>query len=185
MLMFHKRTFSIYIYVYVYIYIKLRHINMPRYGYNGSHFANDVYVHFMMTSSNRNTFRVTGPLCVEFTGDRWIPLTKASDTEFDVFFDLRLNKRLSKQSRGWWFETPSHPLWRHCNVLYRLRFHWSLFQGPFDPWWYRTQLMFDLDDIDYGDSWTTNKGQAIISTYDLDNRRMCPPLGFWELNHNV
>ena len=32
-----------------------------------------------------------------------------------VFFDLRLNKRLSKQSWGWWFETLSSPLWRHCN----------------------------------------------------------------------
>ena len=31
---------------------------------------------------------------------------------FDDFFDLRLNKRLSKQSWGWWFETPSRPLWR-------------------------------------------------------------------------
>ena len=31
----------------------------------------------------------------------------------DVFFDLRPNKRLSKQSWGWWFETPSHSLWRH------------------------------------------------------------------------
>ena len=39
---------------------------------------------------------------------------------FDVFFDLRLNKRLSKQSWSWWFETrPSCPLWRHCNVLSR------------------------------------------------------------------
>ena len=28
-----------------------------------------------------------------------------------------LNKRLSKQSRGWWFETPSRSLWRHCNAL--------------------------------------------------------------------
>ena len=26
-------------------------------------------------------------------------------------------KRLSKQSWGWWFETPSRPSWRHCNVL--------------------------------------------------------------------
>ena len=26
-----------------------------------------------------------------------------------------LNERLSKQSWGWWIETPSHPLWRHCN----------------------------------------------------------------------
>ena len=28
-----------------------------------------------------------------------------------------LNKRLSKQSWGWWFETPSRSLWRHCNDL--------------------------------------------------------------------
>ena len=34
---------------------------------------------------------------------------------FDVFFDLCLNKRLSKQSRRRWFETPSRSLWRHCN----------------------------------------------------------------------
>ena len=34
-----------------------------------------------------------------------------------LMFDLRLNKRLSKQSWGWWFETPSPSLWRHCNVL--------------------------------------------------------------------
>ena len=40
----------------------------------------------MMTSSNGNIFRVTGPLWGEFTGDRWIPLTKASDAE--LFFDL-------------------------------------------------------------------------------------------------
>ena len=35
---------------------------------------------------------------------------------FDVFSDLRPNKRLSKQWWGWWFETLSSPLWRHCNV---------------------------------------------------------------------
>ena len=33
----------------------------------------------MMTSSNGNIFRVTGPLLGEFTGHRWIPLTKASN----------------------------------------------------------------------------------------------------------
>ena len=33
----------------------------------------------------------------------------------DVFCDLRLNKRWSTQSGGWWFETPSRPLWRYCN----------------------------------------------------------------------
>ena len=36
---------------------------------------------------------------------------------FDVFFDLRLDKRFSKQSRRRWFETPSHALWCHCNEL--------------------------------------------------------------------
>ena len=69
----------------------------------------------MMTSSNGSIFRRTGPLCGEFTGHRWIPLTKASAASFDVFFDRHLNKRLNKQSWGWWIETPSRPLWRHCN----------------------------------------------------------------------
>ena len=32
------------------------------------------------------------------------------------FFDLHQNKRLSKQSRGWWLEMLSCTLWRHCNV---------------------------------------------------------------------
>ena len=71
----------------------------------------------VMTSSNGKIFRVTGFLWGEFTGHRWIPFTKARATQsFDVFFDLRLNKWLSKQSRRRWFETPSRSLWRHCNV---------------------------------------------------------------------
>ena len=40
-----------------------------------------------------------------------------SPVNFDVFFDLCLNKRLSRQSRRWWSETPSHSLSRHCNDL--------------------------------------------------------------------
>ena len=39
----------------------------------------------MMTSSNGNIFRVTGPLCREFTGHRWFPLTLASDAELWCF----------------------------------------------------------------------------------------------------
>ena len=42
-------------------------------------------VHDMMTSSNENIVRVTGPLCGEFTGHRWIPRTKASDAELLLF----------------------------------------------------------------------------------------------------
>ena len=41
--------------------------------------------HIMMTSSNGSIFRVTGYICGEFTGPRWIPLTKASDTELWYF----------------------------------------------------------------------------------------------------
>ena len=50
------------------------------------------------------------PVTGEFPSLR--PVTRI----FDVFFDLRLNKRLSKQSWGWWFQTPSCSSLRHCNV---------------------------------------------------------------------
>ena len=45
------------------------------------------------------------------------PAQRPVKRSFDVFFNLRLNKRLSRQSWGWWLETPSRPLWRHCNVF--------------------------------------------------------------------
>ena len=75
----------------------------------------------MMTSSNGNIFRVTGPLCGEFTGPVEFPAQRQVTRSFDVFFDLRLNKRLSKQPRGSWFETPSWSLWRHFNDVIPIR----------------------------------------------------------------
>ena len=45
------------------------------------------------------------------------PAQRPVTWSFGVFFDLRMNKRLSKQSWGLWFETPSRPLWRHRNEL--------------------------------------------------------------------
>ena len=71
----------------------------------------------MMTSSNGNIFRVTGHLCGECTGPGGFPAQRPVTRCLDVFFDLNLNQRFSKQSRGWWFETQLHPLWRHCNDL--------------------------------------------------------------------
>ena len=44
------------------------------------------------------------------------PTQKPVTRSLDVFFDLRLNKRLSKHTWGWWFETLPRPLWRHNNV---------------------------------------------------------------------
>ena len=49
------------------------------------------------------------PVPGEFPAQR--PVTRS----FDVFFDLRLNQRLSKQLWGWWFERLSRPLWRNFN----------------------------------------------------------------------
>ena len=43
------------------------------------------------------------------------PAQRSVTRNFDVFLDLRLNERLSKQSLVWWFETPPRPLWSHCN----------------------------------------------------------------------
>ena len=71
----------------------------------------------IMTSSNGNIFRVTGHLCREFTGRRWIPGTKASDAELWRFL-WSAPKRLGKQSWGWLFETLLHTLWRRCNVSF-------------------------------------------------------------------
>ena len=45
----------------------------------------------------------------------WFPSQRPVSRSFEVFFDLRLNKRFNKQSRRRWFETPSLSLWRHCN----------------------------------------------------------------------
>ena len=68
--------------------------------------------HQMKTFSALLAFcAVNSPVPAEVLAQR--PVTRS----FDVFFDLRLNKRLSKQSRSWLFETLSSPLWRHSNVF--------------------------------------------------------------------
>ena len=59
------------------------------------------------------TFFALLDLCGPVTGESHSqrPLTQS----FDASFDLRLHKRLSKQSRRRWFETPSPSLWRNRN----------------------------------------------------------------------
>ena len=62
------------------------------------------------------TFSALLALCVgnsPVTGE--FPSQRPVAHSVDVFFDLRLNKGLNKQSRRWWFETPSRSLWRHSN----------------------------------------------------------------------
>ena len=67
------------------------------------------------------------PVTGEFPSQR--PVTRC----FDVFFDLRLNKRFIKQSRRRWFETPSRSLWRHSKVnLLQIFFAYSEVLGMFN-----------------------------------------------------
>ena len=66
------------------------------------------------------TFSVLLALCAlalaQVTGE--YPSQGPVTRSFDVLFDLRLNKRLNKQSRRWWFETQLRSLLRHCNETY-------------------------------------------------------------------
>ena len=65
----------------------------------------------MITSSNGNIFRVTGPLCGEFTGE--FPAQMTVTRSFDVFYDLRLNDGcVNNREAG---DTPSCSLRRQCN----------------------------------------------------------------------
>ena len=59
------------------------------------------------------TFSALPAICAG-TGE--FPTQRPVTRSFDIFFDMRLNNRLSKQSWGWWFETPWRSLWRHCYV---------------------------------------------------------------------
>ena len=85
---------------------------------------------------------------------REFPTQRPVTQSFDVFFDLRPNKRLSKQSRGWWFETLPCSLWCHCNADTEYTVHqysdvfiqdnaptvWSAESPPswFRQWWVKT-----------------------------------------------
>ena len=74
-----------------------------------------------MTSSNGNIFRVTGPLWVESIGHRWISIKRRVTRSFDVFCDLCLNNRMSKQSRNRLLQSLLRSFWCHCNKTIMMR----------------------------------------------------------------
>ena len=81
---------------------------------------------------------------------------------FDVFCDLRLNNQLRKQSLGWWFETPSCPLWRHCNV-------------DAIPWMKIITIAFSLRFVSWG---LTDCGQD-FSSHNIDKIEYVSPYLTW------
>ena len=68
----------------------------------------------MMTLSNGNLSALLNLCAGKFPVNGEFPRQRSLTRSFDVFFDLRLNKRLSKQSGGWCFQTLARPLWHHC-----------------------------------------------------------------------
>ena len=77
----------------------------------------------------RHQMETFSALLVIFAGNSAVsgqfPAQRPVTRTFDVFFDIRLNKRLSKQWWCWWFETLSRSLWRHRNVLFCFRMEWK------------------------------------------------------------
>ena len=102
-------------------YTLLRECNNWEHCKNGSSILGDYLISFQYNVAwwchQMETFSVllalsagNSPVTGEFPAQRPVMRT------FGVFFDLRLNKRLSKQSWDWWFEIPPRSLWRHCNA---------------------------------------------------------------------
>ena len=99
------------------------------------------------------------------------PAQKPVTRSFDVFFDLRLNKRLSKHSWVWWFETLSHPLWRHRNDPGG--HSWEHHPGILSlnkvtvihlKIWHRSFHLLVLDLRMSGTDFTTRQGTRILAT---------------------
>ena len=96
------------------------------------------------------TFSALLAICA---GNSPVPAQRPVTRSLDVFFDLCLNKRLSKQSWDWWFETPSCPLWRHYTDLTWLKYiralckciyFWMQARQSISPWLYlkKTFIIF-------------------------------------------
>ena len=80
------------------------------------------YTRYTWWCHKMETFSALLAICAgnsPVTGE--IPAQRPVTRGFDVSFDLHMNKRLSKQSRGWWFETPWRPLWRQSNDKERIK----------------------------------------------------------------
>ena len=77
--------------------------------------------HVVWWGHQMETFSTLLALCAENSPvNSEFPSQRPVMWSFDVFFDLPLNKSLSKQLWGWWFEIPLCSLWCHCNGQHAL-----------------------------------------------------------------
>ena len=97
-----------------------RRRSWTRHGHGSFHFWNTNDEVIMMTSSNGTIFRVTGHLCGDFTGHRWIPHTKASDPAlmFSLICSL-INGWINNRETGDLRRHRAHydvVVMRHCGI---------------------------------------------------------------------
>ena len=112
--------YAMVIYIYIYIYM---HIHRHKHTHSFVLFCN--YYIIVFCGNNpfnhiswwRHQMETFSPLLTICERNRPVtggfPSQRPVTQSFDVFFDQRLNKRLSKQSRRSWFETPLRSSWRH------------------------------------------------------------------------
>ena len=105
----------------------LRYINLVKDHFLFKTIANRIWIIIPWWRHQMETLSALLAICVENSpvpGE--FPTQRPVTRSFDVVFDQRPNKRLSKQSRGWWFETPSRPFWRHRNAQGKRWIHVTL-----------------------------------------------------------
>ena len=96
------------------------------------HFFQTAYRYLYFVAGWRHQMETYSALLAICSGNSPVPgefpAQRQVTRSIGVFFDLRLITRLSKQSRGWWYETPLQPLWRQCSELnMRVGIHFGLF----------------------------------------------------------
>ena len=116
---------------YIIEYLQWRHGPVPH----------PVQVKIMMTSSKWKHFPRYWPFVRGIHRSRWIPHTKASDAE--LWWFLWSAPEYTMGPWGWWFETPSWSLWRHCNANeIKGQWWWKHFRVV-TPWWNHRSILIN------------------------------------------
>ena len=112
------------------------------------------------------------PVTGEFSSQR--PVTRS----FDAFFDLHLNKRLSKPSRRRWFETPSRPLWRNWKMTKGSIFRLARQRAA---WWQDNDYIQGTKELECTRDWFTVWSRATTPLHHQINmmRKMWDMLSEW------
>ena len=94
-----------------------------------------------------------------------VPTQRPVKPSFDVFFDLCLNRRLSKQWWGWWFEMPSCPSWCHCNDYVFMGFIYPYSSGLL-RWQWRS---YDIVPVPSEKAWSlhVNTSHQFTESFDM------------------